>query len=141
MRRFNTAAWVALVSHALAWVAFLWFMFSPDGYTGVKTIPGRPGEPPGPSTVIHANAVDVMGLSVIPILAIPIAITALVLVLAIFNRSWRYTAGILWFLAATLMFFCILSIFSIGLFYLPAGLVALVTASLFSREHPEATAL
>jgi hypothetical protein len=139
MRRFSSIAWVALVCHALAWAAFLWFIFSPYGYTGVKSIPGRPGEPPGPSTIIHANVVNVMGVSVIPILAIPIAITALVLALAIFSRSWRYTAGTLWFLAATLLVFCILSIFSIGLFYLPAGLVTLVTAILWNRQHSEAT--
>jgi len=140
-RRRNAATRSAFVSHALSWVAFLWLMLWPYSYRGVSVTETVPGGPPGQSTEFHASFVAVNGLWVIPVFLVPVAITALLLAVAVQNRSRKVAALAAWPLVAMLLVFCALGVFSVGLLYLPAALAAGVAAALLLRRRTEVECL
>ena len=131
----NAAIVSAMVSDALAWVAFLWLLLWPYSYQGTS-ITQTAGEPPGQITETHASLLAVNGFWVIIPLLIPVVITALLLVVTLSSnrRAAKLTA---WPMAAILLVFCVMSGFSIGMFYLPAALVSIVTAFLLLRRKME----
>lgn len=133
----NAAIVSALMSHILTWVALLWLLLWPYSYRGVKTEATVPGELPGPSTEVHASFLAVNGLRVIPILLIPVAITAILLAVTASKHSRKTTTIAAWTLVSVLLFFCVLGVFSIGPLYLPAALAAAVTAFMLLRRKPE----
>ncbi len=128
----------AIVSHVLAWVAFLWLLLWPYFYQGLQTVPTVPGGPPGQITETHASLLAVNGLGVILPLLFPVVVTALLLVVAV-SSNRRVAKLTAWPLAVILLGFCVLSGFSIGMFYLPAALAAAVTAFLLLRRKTEVT--
>lgn len=134
MKRGNAAIGSAIVSHVLAWMAFLWLMLWPYVYLGTETVPGLPGGPPGPSTKTRASFLAVNGVRVIPILLVPVVITALLLVIAVSKQSGKVVALTAWPLVALTLGFCVLGVLSISWLYLPAALAAIVTASLLLRR-------
>ena len=135
---------LAVLAHAFAWVAFLFFLFWPT-YSGSSVSPvavNLPGylpsqapltrvEPGVTLETFSATLVDVNGLRIVPILAIPVALTA-VAVLASVRLHSRPRLGIvlLWSSTILLVLFSLLGLLSIGLFYFPAAL-ALMAAALF----------
>lgn len=128
--KFNRpAVKLSAIAHVLAWVAFLFLVLWPSFYRGTSVTAvgtdGSGGEAvPYSGSIIAANEWWV----VIPLL-VPVALTALGLVVA---WSWDGHGArnklLMWALAAMLIVFCGLSMFSLGIFYLP-GALALVASS------------
>ena len=133
--KWDAAIVSALVSDALAWAAFLWLLLWPYSYQGTS-VTQTAGGPAGQITETHASLLAVNGLWVIIPLLFPVVITAILLIMAISSnrRAAKLTA---WPLAAILLGFCVLSGFSIGMFYMPAALVSIVTAILLLRRKTE----
>ena len=70
-------------------------------------------------------------MRVFPLLLIPVALTALALVAVLVSESRQGTRKVaLWglALAVLLLGFCVVGIFSIGLFYVPAAIALVVSA-------------
>ncbi|MDO8716352.1 MAG: hypothetical protein Q7J73_06045 [Dehalococcoidales bacterium] len=129
----NAAIISALVSDALAWVAFLWLLLWPYSYRGVSITATILGGPAGQITETHTSLLAVNGLRVILPLLFPVVITALLLLMAVSSNK-RVAKLTAWPLAAILLGFCVLSGFSIGMSYIPAALVSIVTAILLLRR-------
>ena len=129
------AAWVA---HALAWAAGLYLAFGPV-YRGVSMTATAPGELPGEVNTHTATLIEVNGLYGVALLLIPVLLTALGLLTIYFIAPGRAARkALLWLSAVALAAFCIVAVFSIGLFYLPAVLALLCAAiaSLPERGRP-----
>ncbi len=140
VKRQGAATRTALVAHALSWAAFLWLLLWPYSYRGVSVTVTAPEGPPGVSIPVHASMVAFNGLKVIPILAIPVAITALLLAVVDFGGSRKVVLLAMWPLVVLLLAFCALGAFSVGPLYLPAALAAVVAAVLLSlRQRASAT--
>ena len=131
----NAAIVSALVSDALAWGAFLWLLLWPYSYQCIS-VTQTAGEPPSQITETHTSLLAVNGLWAILPLLFPVVITALLLVVTL-SSNRRVAKLTAWPLATILLGFCVLSGFSIGMFYLPAALAAAVTAFLLLRRKTE----
>ena len=140
MRRIGVTAISAWAAHVLAWVAGLWFVFGP-AYQGVSVAPSMPGEPAGEVTRHTATLVEANGLWVLWLLLVPILLTGLTLLGIRFTDPGQTRRRVLlWLPALALLAFCLVGIFSIGLFYLPVALallVAAVTGSLMGSADTE----
>ena len=112
----------------MAWAAGLWMVFGPV-YQGVSVPATIAGEPAGEATRHTHTLVEANGLWVLWLLLIPVVMSGLVLVaIALTSPGQARRKALLWTLALALLVFCVVGIFSIGLFYLPA-LVALLVAA------------
>ena len=154
------------VAHILAWGIALWLAFWPGLYQGVSAtavsavpyeadrpstgpppldaaaISKLPGDGPEPvrfsATLIQENGFWVLGL-----LAIPIVLTGLGLISATMRQPGRAAGSrypwrlVGWAAALPLLGFCIVAIFSVGLFYLPVALLTLASVALRSRPKAE----
>ena len=154
------------VAHILAWGVALWLAFWPGLYQGasatavfVATHEADPqstgplsldasaiSTPPadGPESarfsksLIQENGVWVLGL-----LAIPLFLTGLGLTSAAMRHPGRAAGSrypwrlVGWVAALLLLGFCIVAIFSVGLFYLPVALLTLASVALRSRPKAE----
>ena len=119
------SAWAA---HALAWATGIWFVFG-SAYLGESVTATRPGEPRGESTRVTVNLIEANGLDVVFWLLVPLVLTGIALLVV--HRTGSSQPGrkaLLWTTAVALLGFCAVSIFSIGIFYLPAALSLLVAA-------------
>ena len=134
MKKWNAAIISALVSDVLAWVAFLWLLLWPYSYRGIS-VTQTAGEPLQ-TIETHTSLLAVNGLWALVPLLFPIAITALLLAMALSSNN-KVVKLPAWPLAAILLGFCVLSGFSIGMFYLPAASVSIVTAILLLRRKTE----
>jgi hypothetical protein len=112
----------------VTWVVGLWLAVGPvyqGQSTTAATTPGVAGE----STHYTSTLIEVNGLRVLPLLLIPVALTALALVAVLVSESRQGTRKVaLWGLAVLLLGFCVVGIFSIGLFYVPAAIALVVSA-------------
>lgn len=88
--------------------------------------------------MFSATLVDVNGVRIIPILAIPVALTAVAVLASLkLHRRRMLSMVLLWSSTIVLVLFSLLGLLSIGLFYFPAAL-ALMAAALFgSIAKPE----
>jgi hypothetical protein len=111
-RKFGLGAAWASVALAVAAALFLSFW---KGFYGGDTL------------------VEVNGRGVLAVLFVPVGVAATGLLAA----SWQTTAGgfALWVLAIGLWFFCLASMFSVGMFYAPSALALLVSAALVGRPR------
>ena len=137
-RRGGPAAFAAWVAHALAWAAGLYLAFGPV-YGGVSMTAAAPGELPGEVNTPPATLIEVNGLYVVPLLLIPVLLTALGLLTIYFIAPGRAVRkALLWLYAVALAAYCIVAVFSLGVFYLPAALAMLCAAisSLPERGRP-----
>ena len=151
----SVALAVALLAHVLAWVAFLFLLLWPT-YSGqsstatavnTEVVPGReptsPAEPSAQTESYSASVVDVNGRGVIPILAVPLALTAVAVLAVIQLRSKpKLGMGLLWSSTILAVIFSLLGALSVGLFYFPAALamiLASVVGSLSATSKPAAT--
>jgi hypothetical protein len=117
-------------AHVLAWAVSLWLAFGPV-YQGVEATPVGPDGTGGEVTRFSQSLVAANGLWVLMLLAIPVALTALgLLVVFKWNGGRAGNRLALWGLAIALLVCCGLGLFSIGLFYLPAALAMIFSASL-----------
>ena len=101
----------AIIAHILAWAATLFFLFAPV-YS------------PSGETLIEVN-----GLGAALLLVIPVALTAITLITSLPGTTLpRLMLTLRWASFALMLLFCIVGIYSIGAFYLPATLASLVAA-------------
>lgn len=125
-------AWAA---HLLAWVAGAWLVFGPI-YQGVyySSVEGR-SEPssstlnPDEWTHDTETLIEANGLRAVLYLIIPLILTGIVILTvhrADIGKVWRKV--LIWVTVVALFGFCVLTIFTIGIFYLPAVLALLIAA-------------
>ena len=123
-----TAAWVA---HAFAWAAGLWLAFGPV-YSGVSGTPVQVN--PETGQVVGQQNVEVTrytesfikanGLGAGLYLLVPLVLTALyALAVHLIGAAWLVRKGIQWVSVVALLAACLVSILSIGVFYLPSVIV------------------
>ena len=149
---------VALI---LAVTAALWFALWPNLYQVVSDTPvvapdSEALSSTGPlrqtalesspaQTRTTASLIETNGLWVISLLLFPVALAAIGLLSAVMRRTaqtsgiwylWR-TSG--WASAVLLVVFCVVGAFSIGVFFLPSAVAAIVGAVL-GRRRQQATA-
>ena len=111
MTRTRISLTAALIAHILAWAATIFFLFGPVY------------RPTG------ATLIEVNGLSAALLVVIPVALTAITLIATLPNPAHPRLMLILrWAAFVLLLLFCIAGALSIGIFYLPAALAALVAA-------------
>jgi hypothetical protein len=152
----RSAIVLAALAHALAWIVFLFLVFwplyqgsvttavpavAPDGI-GIPPVAAAPGVS-SQEVRFSESILEVNGPVVLIPLAVPVLLTAAGLLVALIARG-RWTRLALVLAAAVLLLgFCVLTGFSIGLFYLPAALALLASAIIFSttrRRDARATA-
>ena len=127
MLRFSNAMSIsAWAGHVLAWPAGAWLAFGPT-YQGVSAT--LPGESAGETARFSATLIEVNGLRVVPLLLLPILLSGIaVWAIQGTDAMNKRRIVLLWVLAVSLLGFCAVSIFSIGVFYLPVALALLVAA-------------
>jgi hypothetical protein len=129
--KFNRAVVISsAVAHGLAWAAFLWLVFWPSFYQGVRVTPIGPDGTGGESTPISPSIIEGAGSGVLVPMLVPVALTAIGLLNAL-TRDRRNTISkfLMWASAVLLIVFCGLAMFSIGMFYLPAAVALLQVVS------------
>ena len=121
---------------ALALAAFLWFALSPVSYGGVEAVAVPEGSPPAPAVRTYASFLEVNGLWGLFVLLVPVGLASLPLFI-IQVSGLRYTTAkvLLWPPAIALLGFCVLGIWSVGLFYLPAAIASLAVAVAGTRQR------
>ena len=127
----TVSAWVA---HLLAWAIGIALLFAPT--YGVSEAVAQPrdapsGTPVTPETMSSsATLIEVNGVWVLLLLAIPVLLTGFGLAAAIYPRIPRaLRLSILWCLAVGALIFCLMGLLSIGLLYLPVALALIVAAT------------
>ena len=116
MTRSRISLSAGLISHVFAWAATIFFLFGPVY------------RPTG------ATLIEVNGLSAALLVVIPVALTAITLNATLPNPAYPRLILILrWAAFVLMLLFCIVSMLSIGLFYLPAAVAALI-AAIFGRS-------
>ena len=139
MKSSKTVIIVSGLSHALAWIAFLWLAFWPYSYSGTTITPVGPDGAGGGIVAVSASIIEINGWVVLIPLLIPVVLTAMGLLAAITWNHQLRNKVFLWVATVLLIGFCGLGMFSIGIFYLPAALallVAAITMSLMPRGFP-----
>ena len=117
----------AAFAHFLAWAASLYFAFYPCIYEGT-TITTQTGVMIRDSGCT-GSLVEVNGLSVLVVLAVPLAVTGLGLFAALSRLvSYEVARILLWASAVSMPLVCLIGAFSVGVFYIPAALAAIVAA-------------
>lgn len=129
----------ACAAHILAWAAGAFFAFGP-AYQGESVAPAPPGELGGEVTRHSATLIEANGLYVIALLLVPVLLTGVALLsLRLTTKSQVARKVLLWGAAFVLLGFCVVAIFSIGVFYLPAAFALLVaTYADFSEQEANA---
>ena len=130
----RTAVVSAKVAHILAWAAFLWIAFRPHSYQGVAVIDVGIDESSTTTSVMvryTRSFADVNGYwALIPLFA-PVLVTAMALLSLLIWKGGRAGKTLtLSGLAVILLALCVLEL-SIGVLYLPAAIVSIVTAAVF----------
>lgn len=104
-------------------------------YEGVSKTVVTPSGVANESTKVTATLVEVNGLSVLPLLMVPVTLTALALLAALITGvGLAKRRVLLWVSSVLLLGFCAVGISSIGLFYLPAAVALIVSAAAGSRR-------
>ncbi|MXY47560.1 MAG: hypothetical protein F4Y44_11420 [Chloroflexi bacterium] len=130
MTRNRVVLTVSTLSHIFAWAATLFFIFWPV-YSGVSV---RAGES-GVGSVSGKTLIEVNGLWAALLIVLPIIFTAIALIASFPSVAHpRLMLTLRWTAFALLLTFCAVSSLSIGLFYLPAAIAALVAAIVRGRN-------
>ena len=118
MTRARISLTAAAIAHILAWAATIFFLFGPVYRSSTGDTP----------TLIEVN-----GLWAALLLVIPVTLTAITLIASLPNPQHpRLMLTLRWATFLLLLLFCAVSILSIGLFYLPATIAALIAAGLWA---------
>jgi hypothetical protein len=120
----------AAVAHGLAWAAFLWLVFWPFSHSGVTTQLPPAGSDAAPQVTYTSDSfIEANGLWVVLPFLIPVAVTGLALLAAWRWNPSGWTRPVSLGVLAVLMFgFCVLGMFSFGVFFVPAFLASAITA-------------
>ena len=123
-----------VVAHVWTWVVALWLVVGPV-YQGVSETAVTPAGVASESSRVTATLIELNGWSVLPLLLVPVVLTALALMSVRTTRVRLAMRRVLsWVSAVLLLGFCAVGIFSIGLFYLPAAIALVVSAVMGSRN-------
>jgi len=130
---------LSAAAHVLAWIAFLFLAFWPSSYQDTETTPIGPDGSGGGVVHVSASLIEVNGWGApVPMLT-PVVLTALGLVVAwTWNGKSAWNKLLMWALAAMLIGFCGLAMFSLGIFYLPAALALLALSIVMSLKSAPA---
>lgn len=141
MRRLALA--ISLFAHVWAWGALLFLLFWSGSYSGVSetatavnsaaNVPSSEPfirvEPVIAPETFSASLVEVNGRRIIPILAVPIALTVVAVMGSILLRGKpKLGMTLLWTSTIAAVLFSALGLLSIGLFYFPAALAMILAA-------------
>ncbi|MDA1228250.1 MAG: hypothetical protein BZY79_03955 [SAR202 cluster bacterium Casp-Chloro-G4] len=140
MRRLALA--ISLFAHVCAWAAFLFLLLwqaasSGESVTAVAVNSGDlPSSAPltrvelgAPPETFSSSLISVNGIRIIPILAVPVALTATAVMASILLRGKpRLGLSLLWTSTISTVLFSLLGLLSIGLFYFPAALAMILAA-------------
>jgi len=130
----------AVAAQVLAWAVGLWLALVPV-YRGVSVTATAPGETAIESTPVTASLIEVNGLWVLLLLAIPVVLTGLALVSILLTAPGQARRKLsLLALAVLLVGFGVVGSFSIGLFYLPSALALVVSAAVAFRGRASGNA-
>ena len=161
MKRTDGATIASGVALALALIAMLGLLLGPSTYQGVTTTavvvapdseaqnstgPNRETalESSPTQTRTTASLVEVNGLWVISLLQFPVALAAIGLLSAAMRRKarnkaiWRLWRTSGWASAILLLMFCLAGAFSVGVFFLPSAVAAIVGAVKGRKRQLEA---
>lgn len=130
MKRIRLATLPAAISVGIATAATLFLIFWPHSYSGVSV------DSSGSETKTGASFLSVNGYRALVVLVFPLAISVIGF-LTVKNADTRRTFGkmAVWLPAVVLSLFCVVAMFSIGMFYfLPA--VALIIAAALAMRQP-----
>ena len=128
MKSINVATVSAWAAHALAWAPGFYFAFVP-AYQGVTGTPSRPGEAANEVTRTSATLIEQNGPYVILLLLLPVLLTAIALLALRLPKNRQVLRKVLFCSpGVVLLGFCIVAIWSIGLFYVPAALALFISA-------------
>ena len=126
MTRTRISLAAAIIAHIFAWVATLFFLFWPI-YSGVSVSAG-PSEN-STSSVSSKTLIEVNGLWSALLIVLPIIVTAIGLIATLPGTARpRIMLTLRWASFTFMLLFCVAGIYSIGIFYLPAAIGALVAA-------------
>lgn len=126
MTRTKISLAAAITAHIFAWAATLFFLFWPI-YSGVSVSAG-PGES-GTTSVSGKTLIEVNGLWSALLIVLPIIVTAIGLIATLPGTARpRIMLTLRWTSFTFMLLFCVAGIYSIGIFYLPAAIGALVAA-------------
>ena len=124
MTRTKISLTAGIIAHIFAWAATLFFLFWPI-YGGVSVSPGESGL----SSVSGKTLIEVNGIWAAFLIILPIVFTAIVLIASLPGTALpRLMLTLRWTAFALTLLFCVVGIYSIGVFYLPAALAVLVAA-------------
>ena len=151
MSRHKVSLWTAIGAQGFTWAVLAFLAFWPYSYQGTSAIAVATNPDLGSRTTLqrrdsptsfdqqefNASLIDVNGPIVLISLLVPIAITGIALSAVAFqglNRGLR--KRMLWGSAVLMLIFCLLALFSVGVFYVPAA-VALIVAAIAGIERPQ----
>tara|TARA_B100000809_G_scaffold228245_1_gene241136 strand:- start:458 stop:931 length:474 start_codon:yes stop_codon:yes gene_type:complete len=135
----------ALVGHIFAWVSLLLLVFWTGFYSGQSStavvVNGTGSQGQTTLTLVgseatteslSASVVEINGFRIIPVLAIPVALTAAAaMAVVLLPTRPLFGMSLAWTCTISIVLFSLLGAFSIGLFYFPAAM-ALILASLLA---------
>ena len=130
----RTAVVSATVARILAWAAFLWIAFSPHSYQGVSAAVSVDGSGITTSEVVRytRSFTDINGYWILIPLFVPVLVTVMALLSLLTWKGGRVgNTLILSGLAVILLVFCVLGLLSFGIFYLPAAIASIATATVY----------
>ena len=123
----------AALGVGLAVAATVWLLTWPCYYRGVTATPAAPGAPSEPVRHLCASLLAFNGARVIWLLMVPVGLSVLGLIGVRFGLRWLAWTG-----AILASCFCVIGVFSVGLFYVPSA-AALFVASIRSGPAREGT--
>ncbi|MCY4576369.1 MAG: hypothetical protein OXC55_07215 [Chloroflexi bacterium] len=129
MRRPRLAITLAVVAHLLTWAVLLFFAFGPvySGYSSSSD---------GGMMATQRSGLEVNGAYIFVPLMVPVVLTVIpVVTLRFTDRTKRVRGPLLWIPFVLLLGFCVLAVWSIGIFCLPSALMLLVAAITGRKER------
>ena len=127
MKRHDPAIISAVIGHALAWAAAIWLAVGPT-YQGASVAAVTSGGAASEPIRVTATLIEVNGLSVLPLLLMPVLLTAMAVLFAMLIHAGLTRRGVPLLASAVLLLgFCAVGIASIGLFFLPAAITLVLS--------------
>ena len=116
MRSVRAPTLSVLAAHALAWAAAIGLAFAPVYSNG--------------DTILDSGREQGALGGAIVVLLFPVLLTVPAVAAVLFVRKWRWRQTVLWGSAVVLLAVCILTGFTIGMFFAPAALTIFLAAVL-----------
>lgn len=137
---------LSALAHAWTWGVGLFLVSYPHAYRGTSTTRSVSSLDGTTTTTVEtglsASLIETNGLSVLPVLLVPIVVSGLFLAVALSEAGGRaVTITVLWATAILMLGFCVLGAASIGFFYVPGALAMLAAASFWASGGAATTSV